>query len=1094
MVTSRPHPPWAAAPPRVRKRAPPTFPPATTFSTVLPPLGAADPPQAACRPEIRDTGLPPALCDGSASESGSGDNFSDDELDDRTVGPLPPLAGPDEPVDAAGETTFGGFAKVKEIRDLLRDELFATKNVNFAELRRRFHHTRFGEPGAVDARPSSRLVREMYCPVMCNHGASEIPAADRQLRVDGWDAGHRVHCEDCRDGLQETCYYAGLRKTFTHGYLPAMVRDGWPEPVPLYSASGPDGNHPSVAAHFEFVRATVERLLAGGVIRRCDGSTPVHNSPLGVSVQRSRSEQVRVLTGITVTDDASYQRAVSLQAQLDPLLPKPKRRMIFDLKASGVNGLCRKREYRQGNIADAIELMYPGCIQGCTDFDSYYNAFSMAPEWTTYKGFVFAGVQYVYVRGSFGLGPLPQYTGTATAEISASLAAHGIPNVGAVDDFYHNAPDDRQMDEDEHTMRADATARGLVLNEAKRQRGTSVVFWGFTLDSTSMSASVSPDKARGLRLCLAAHMALLQCGGNVPYVGWRSMCGRLEDISQVCQEGKSRVHTSWDYLREGPQLDAAGRVSLLDDLAWWMAQLAVWGAGGPTGCEYPIVNGRMLAANPGMVEFLTTDMSGPDGVGGYHGRMDETDPRFFSAQWPEGAPASASFDGELRGLELFLQRECDAVAQSVVIPTESVTDSPRVLVWVTDSQSAARSVNSGRCSCPRGTVVLRSILRMCAADRPTVLLALWVAREFNHLADRLSHLAALLHRPVVEGRLSEIGALRPHLGGVVVTGGVPSRGGSAAAGYRLVQGGSGAVREVPSLPPGAGHVAAAPDLRGCGRLPGFVRAAPEDQEHPLADEGALPAADSAQGRPPVGVPLSRGREASDGADRLDEARGLHAGQPEGRPPVPPPRLGDGHLGSPLRGAPAGSREPHASPEHAAPDGRDHGGYPRQRLHLGCVGPLRVHPPAGHDQDLSGRGGDVDPSPREQSPPQRPHAAEAPLGHPPAGRQAERVPLLRHPGRHHPPAHLQSVAGGDAPQHQAGGDLHRPGRIQVLGPQPAGRWRDRHVRARAALLCHQADGQVALGRSPLLLPLRADGGQGGSVSVQRALDARTNNND
>jgi hypothetical protein len=79
-----------------------------------------------------------------------------------------------------------------------------------------------------------------------------------------------------------------------------------------------------------------------------------------------------------------------------------------------------------------------------------------------------------------------------------------------------------------------------------------------------------------------------------------------------------------------------------------------------------------------------------------------------------------------------------------------------VLVWVTDSQSAMWSVNKGRCHEARALVVLSNILRMCD-DAHVQIIALWVPREQNKLADYLSHFAYMSDSDECSGWLADLG-------------------------------------------------------------------------------------------------------------------------------------------------------------------------------------------------------------------------------------------------------------------------------------------------------------------------------------------------
>ena len=60
------------------------------------------------------------------------------------------------------------------------------------------------------------------------------------------------------------------------------------------------------------------------------------------------------------------------------------------------------------------------------------------------------------------------------------------------------------------------------------------------------------------------------------------------------------------------------------------------------------------------------------------------------------------------------------------------------------------TINKGRCFEAAGEVVLSSILASCDKFRLQII-ALWVPRELNELADYLSHLACSIDRDQTQG-------------------------------------------------------------------------------------------------------------------------------------------------------------------------------------------------------------------------------------------------------------------------------------------------------------------------------------------------------
>lgn len=78
-----------------------------------------------------------------------------------------------------------------------------------------------------------------------------------------------------------------------------------------------------------------------------------------------------------------------------------------------------------------------------------------------------------------------------------------------------------------------------------------------------------------------------------------------------------------------------------------------------------------------------------------------------------------------------------------------------LLLWVTDSTSAALSTKKGSCSSPHGRRELEAILSLCD-QRGLEIIAFWVPLKDNVVAAHLSHLSAVLGKNAAGGNL-------PHL-------------------------------------------------------------------------------------------------------------------------------------------------------------------------------------------------------------------------------------------------------------------------------------------------------------------------------------------
>ena len=663
---------------------------------------------------------------------------------------------------------FTGFARIPVVNAALAI-LLASGNFNPAAMRRAQARVGVDGSAAPDLRPVSTSIREMYDVEYMLHGVHPLPLGASGLRVAAFDIGHRRHCSRCQLAAEGTidpaCYFFDMRLQISNGISWPMDDDELP--VALYEGGGPDGNHASYGAHKTFADKKIAKMTAAGWTAPWGGRREdLVCNPHGVAIQRAPAVQMEHLTGIKVRDDASYDRAAAAFARSHPHLAPPKRRLISDATGSGLNGKTTLRRFRFDGLAGALELLFQGCWMYVSDHDTYYHRFPVATERQRYLGFVHDGTPMTYRSLPFGLAPAPYISSCWTAEALAELRSLGHSITAMIDDYLGVAASEEKCDADGDAVEANLEEKGYVMSVDKRQRGQTVNFLGFRLSSfPALTVSVIPAKAAGFLLLLESYVATLRENGDVPHALWQHVCGKLEDYAQVSQEGKIHNAWAWSYLKHGGALSEHGRANLLADLTWWIAQLDSWARGAETGVEYPVLNGRALAAQPANITVVVSDMSGEDGLGWFHGALTDTNPRYRSMQWPRGFRPAHSFAGELMAPEQYL-REARAAG-----PALASRPDPSLLIVVMDSLGAVQSLNSGRCADTSGRALLRPIFEQCTAQQRT-LLALWHPRTCNTLADFLSHFAALSDRSSVGGRLADIpGAL----------GGAPDGGDGGAA-------------------------------------------------------------------------------------------------------------------------------------------------------------------------------------------------------------------------------------------------------------------------------------------------------------------------
>jgi hypothetical protein len=206
------------------------------------------------------------------------------------------------------------------------------------------------------------------------------------------------------------------------------------------------------------------------------------------------------------------------------------------------------------------------------------------------------------------------------------------------------------------------------------------------------------------------------------------------------------LHDTWPVVR----------AKFIEDLKWWRIKLNFWKEGG-SGCCYPVLNKSTLD-RPGAISLLVSDWSGPDGFGGLSGDLHDPDPRVFSNRHPELHVKDSSFVGELKVLLHDLKHDLELAASSHPSGNASPPPLPPILkLFVTDNEAAAFALNKGTCFDDIGNAVLEEIFELANTLR-LPLLAVFLPREYNTIADDLSHFAHLMNVTKFEGRFSDLPA------------------------------------------------------------------------------------------------------------------------------------------------------------------------------------------------------------------------------------------------------------------------------------------------------------------------------------------------
>jgi hypothetical protein len=254
--------------------------------------------------------------------------------------------------------------------------------------------------------------------------------------------------------------------------------------------------------------------------------------------------------------------------------------------------------------------------------------------------------------------------------------------------------------------------------------------------------SFDPLSAAGFHSELSLSLTKIMAVCHLTHGEIRHIAGKLSHYSQVCQSGRCHIRWWWIYLHYGSSLSPEGVQNLLRYSRWWLKLLAVWKESHLSGIEYPVFSSSLLM-NDDMIVVLQSDASGPHGFGYIAGYVNELNPSFYSARWlrrEEVICNTSSHFAELRALFHYVT---------------TTTESNKILLWVSDSQSAVYSANNGSCHEQVSMDLISSVLSLCDTKH-IYIIALWIPREVNLLPDYLSHLAYYINSEAAEGRISDL--------------------------------------------------------------------------------------------------------------------------------------------------------------------------------------------------------------------------------------------------------------------------------------------------------------------------------------------------
>ena len=587
-------------------------------------------------------------------------------------------------------------------------------------------------------RPHAFDVESMFDPVMYQGGQNPLPPGDSPLNVPAMDAYHISCCPNCLNSVSPECYWFQMRLPLVNGWKPPVNVSSI---APLYVATGSDGNHKSASIFPATIQKELDAQVKLGICTPFPAPLQgVLVAPLGASLRNRDRIKALSITGITLTDQISLDKVNSILSDMG--IPQIKVRPIHDATAVGINEASYVPHFANSGIEDAIPLISQGCYMGKLDVSRFFHNFPMAPEIRFLFWVFFAYIYYQMNRVIFGMGNAPYFTSGYGAEFRRWILHERIPSVHYCDDHFTAGVNYAKTLAQLQAIAFIFIAIGFAIAMNKFEIGQRLIYLGVLFDSINMTMSFDPLSAAGFHSELSLSLSKIASGYHLTHGEIRHIAGKLSHYSQVCQSGRIHIKWWWIYLKCGSALSQSGIQHLMSDSYWWLDLLNVWKDSTFAGIEYPIFSSSSIMEQ-NMIIILQSDASGPHGFGYISGYLDSLDPMFYSARWllsEEIICDNSSHFAELRALSHYITH---------------TKDSNKILIWVSDSQSAVYSVNNGSCHEQISLELLSSVLSICD-DKHIYIIALWIPREENLLPDYLSHFAFFINSEATGGRISEL--------------------------------------------------------------------------------------------------------------------------------------------------------------------------------------------------------------------------------------------------------------------------------------------------------------------------------------------------
>jgi hypothetical protein len=499
------------------------------------------------------------------------------------------------------------------------------------------------------------------------------------------------------------------------------------------------GDPPNYSSFTSFGKYGVcewDKLVATGAVTEITPDevkqSPVEPCRLGIVLKGRDLFEARQ-AGIQLIDEKSV--AAWDQQRADRGLEPIKKRLICDASVNGYNGSLARVPFVATSRSALEKIMFPGCWMASTDLSSYYtqSRFALAVRNQLY---VQVGERFFgFTSCNFGTATLPWYCGILSAFLAEEIRARGIPVAFYVDDFVIVASSEEEARRFIELVNKIAEELGLPVARHKVQVSQRLTYLGIVFDSRTMTMSIDAEVARSKLLDLEERYIpwvlndLTDHLGRPHLIRLDSLIGTLGWFSEVLQSGRTRLGGLYVLQKYGHETNLSVRRRVAIDLDWWAARLKCWVQETIEPQTMPIINASSVVdQSDTQMVVVQTDASGPDGRGGYYGRVTGTSAQYWSRTWSTE--------------ELPLRENSHAAELQALLDFVRLWDIPKqLIVWVTDSASAAYTVLKGYTGDLLALPVLRGIMEIADSKR-LIITALWVPRGRNVIADYLSHAAS----------------------------------------------------------------------------------------------------------------------------------------------------------------------------------------------------------------------------------------------------------------------------------------------------------------------------------------------------------------